>query len=348
LRPIVSPPHRKRPRPKGRRDEWFRALTARADPRRRNGDRNSRPVPAGSFTLRERVYLTYRYRGSWSLLYRAITYPLRFTPFKRFLNLGPDQPAFRTAAQLSQLPRAELLALADELSWVHAIDLGGGYVTPGAWGEGNPVMHEAMEKIDFRGAKVLDIGCWDGRFSFEAERRGAREVHATDLVTHRPYGAQPTLEVARAALDSRVVYHPQLSVYDLQTLGVRDFDVVIFAGVYYHLKDPLLALSVIRRVMRPGATMLFEGAIIEESGCFARFYYQDPYLGDPTNWWVPTAECARQWVTCSFFEIAHEFQSHWVAHNPRLTLLAAAVERADPFYMFPDERLAGFATPAEP
>jgi hypothetical protein len=62
----------------------------------------------------------------------------------------------------------------------------------------------------------------------------------------------PTFELAREALKSRVHYEPNLSVYDIESLGVRDFDVVIFAGVYYHLKDPLRALATLRRVMKEG------------------------------------------------------------------------------------------------
>jgi tRNA (mo5U34)-methyltransferase len=137
-------------------------------------------------------------------------------------------------------------------------------------------------------------------------------------------------------------------VYDVERLGIRNFDIVIFAGVYYHLKDPLLAFSTLRRVMRAGGTLIVEGAINEEPGCFARFYYREAYCGDTSNWWIPTVECLRQWVTCSFFEISREYARWGQPHNPRHTMLATAVERGDPLYLFPDERLSGYASPSSP
>jgi tRNA (mo5U34)-methyltransferase len=119
-----------------------------------------------------------------------------------------------------------------------------------------------MSDIDFGGKKVLDIGCWDGLWSFEAGKRGAAEIYATDLITHRSH-QMPTFELAHQALGSKAKYFPRLSVYDIETLGIDDFDVVLFAGVYYHLKDPLRALTGLRRVMKEGAIILVEGAVID-------------------------------------------------------------------------------------
>ena len=95
---------------------------------------------------------------------------------------------------------------------MHSIDLGDGFVTAGIWGE-NPFIATALNEIDFRGKKVLDIGCWDGKHSFLAESKGANEVYATDLVSQRDFAGQPTFHLARAALKSKVKYFPYLSVY---------------------------------------------------------------------------------------------------------------------------------------
>jgi tRNA (mo5U34)-methyltransferase len=244
-------------------------------------------------------------------------------PTERGAELATLTPEER-AGRLAAMPRTELLEIAKGLNWIHTIDLGDGYVTPGIWGE-QAVIGQAMNEIDFVGKSVLDIGCWDGGYSFAAERLGASRVYATDLVTERAFMEQPTLEVARAALGSSVVYRPDLSVYDLDQLGIRDFDVVIFAGVYYHLKHPILALEAIRRVMRPGGTVLVEGAIDDSPGCYASFYHQESYLGDGSNWWVPTVECLRQWVACSGFRLLREFPRWGYPRNPRHTMLATAV-----------------------
>jgi tRNA (mo5U34)-methyltransferase len=272
--------------------------------------------------------------------------------------------------------REELIARVNSLKWAHKIDLGNGVVTPGEWGDHNPSLWKAIGEIDFDGKKVLDIGCWDGLWSFEAERRGAAEVYATDLMSQQSFRL-PTFELAREALNSRAHYDPNLSVYDVERLGVRDFDVVIFTGVYYHLKDPLRALATLRRVMKEGGQLIIEGAVIDAepprpglgarlrrllgprpvrwSDCYARFYYDNAYAADHSNWWVPTVPCLLQWVQCNFFDVQKQYalwkpgeeyrpEVRWDATKPnmRCTLMARAVCRADPRYCRPDDSLAAF------
>jgi tRNA (mo5U34)-methyltransferase len=226
--------------------------------------------------------------------------------------------------------REELIAWVKSLKWAHQIDLGEGVITPGEWGSHNPSLWKAVEDIDFRAKQVLDVGCWDGLWSFEAERRGAAEVYATDLMSQQSFRL-PTFELAREALKSRVHYDPNLSVYDIERLGIHDFDMVIFAGVYHHLKDPLRALARLRRVMKEGGLIIVEGAVIDAelpwpglSGrlrrllpdqrpaakgddCYARFYYRNTYAGDDSNWWVPTVPCLLQWVECNFFAVEKQY-----------------------------------------
>ena len=88
---------------------------------------------------------------------------------------------------------------------------------------------------DLRGKRVLDIGAWDGWFSFEMERRGA-EVLAIDNWDN------PRFHEVRRLLNSRVEYR-QMDVYDLTPARIGRFDIVLFFGVLYHLKHPLLALE---------------------------------------------------------------------------------------------------------
>ncbi len=227
---------------------------------------------------------------------------------------------------------AALAAEMNRLTWVHRIDLGHGLVTPGLWNT-HPRIERAYEDIDFRGKKVLDIGCWDGLWAFEAEKRGAAFVCAIDLVSQREFRGHPTFHFARKALRSRVDYHPHLSVYDVEQLGIRDFDIIIYAGVYYHLRDPLRSFAALRRVMKEGGLMLTEGAVLDEAGCHAKYYYREPYLKDRSNWWVPTTTCLQQWIESSFFEEVRTYDA-WNAGNGnhRATMLARAVRRADPNY----------------
>jgi tRNA (mo5U34)-methyltransferase len=239
--------------------------------------------------------------------------------------------------------------------WYHSIDLGNGIVTPGQCGPPNPNVLQIYDTLDFRGKKVLDIGCWDGLWSFEAEKRGAALVHAIDKVDHRTHNEFLSIEIAHQALKSKVIYRSDLSVYDVGELGVNDFDIVVFCGVFYHLKDPLLALARLRKVMKEGGTIIIEGEIHpDESRSFAEFYYRDWLMNDPSNWWVPSLRCLREWVECSYFEIVQEiipegqYTERFLTHNgeirpdqehKRIFLSARAVRRADRNYQGRDNEL---------
>jgi tRNA (mo5U34)-methyltransferase len=248
-------------------------------------------------------------------------------------------------------------ALVNQIStfnWIHTIDLGNGLVTPGAWPP-SPLIGQAFETLDFVGKKVLDIGCLDGLWSFEAERRGAREVYATDLATQRPHRDRPAIELARRILNSQIKYDPDLSVYQVEQLGIRDFDMVLFCGVYYHLKNPLLPLSKLRGVLKAGGLLVAEGEIIDDRRrSYARFYYQRHYQNDRSNWWVPTIGCLREWIECSYFRVRQEFSNaprsgsalkrlarKLLGHGQatRYLIVAEAVEWKDLNYLYPDEDL---------
>lgn len=232
--------------------------------------------------------------------------------------------------------------------WMHTIDLGDGLATPGAWtDEDQAPKLEALDEIDFTGKRVLDIGCLDGLFAFEAERRGASEVYATDLVSQVTPSREPYFRLAHELLRSRARYSPDMSVLDVGLLGVSDFDVVLYLGVYYHLRDPLLSFARLRTVMRNGAILLVEGQVIDDSEVYARFFYREHYLGDRSNWWIPTIPCLSQWVESSFFEIEQEYRQTYVDtplvnRTGRYILRARAVERADPNIAFPDAELGPF------
>jgi tRNA (mo5U34)-methyltransferase len=213
-----------------------------------------------------------------------------------------------SATVLEGKTRDELLALARSYNWWHSIDLGG-YVTPGNVGRW-PLIEKAFDQVDFKGKKVLDIGCWDGLWSFEAEKRGAREVHSVDYVSLRSWSEQPTYQLAHKLLGSKARYYPNLSVYDIGRLGVTDFDVVVYCGIYYHLLEPLRAFTALREVMTEGGLMIVEGPAIESERVFATFSARTWFAEDPTNWWVPSVPCLREWVDCTFFDVVTEFSGN--------------------------------------
>lgn len=183
----------------------------------------------------------------------------------------------------------QLRAEVASIDWWHTIDLGGGVVTPGRGG--SPALLERIHMPrDLRGKSVLDIGAFDGAFSFEAERRGAARVVALD---HRvPRG----FELASQVLDSRVEFQLQ----DVMTLtpdqpGV--FDVVLFLGVIYHLPNPMAALQRVYDVT--GELMILEtdGSMdwipFPAAECVGS---REAYQNSALNWWLPNVPCLVKMV----------------------------------------------------
>jgi tRNA (mo5U34)-methyltransferase len=208
--------------------------------------------------------------------------------------------------------KRELIAEALRRHWFHAIDLGDGAFTPISPDAMVRHIHQAFLDTDFTGKKVLDIGCWDGGWSFAAEQRGAAEVYATDLISQRdrkPHELS-NFELAHKILNSRVKYFPHIDVYNIHELGVRDFDIIIYMGVFYHVKDPVLVLGRLRQVARPGATILCEGEVIGSERSYAEFYYNEDYARSSSNWWVPSIGCVREWLECNFFQVEREYREH--------------------------------------
>lgn len=256
----------------------------------------------------------------------------------------------------------EVRDLVDRTAWYHRIELPGGLITPGRIGPSEAILR-ALDVIDFRGRTVLDLGCWDGLWAFEAERRGASAVHAIDDVTQRDHLDSRGFTIARELLGSQVVYRPDVSVYDIDRSGLPNADIVLFLGVYYHLKHPLLAFSRLRRVCRENALLMVEGPAFRSlTRSYASFYYGRWHVGDPSNWWVPSRKCLRQMMECSFFRVEEQVlntpadSSPFVRagkaaartllnrrHPRRYVTKARAVRRADPNYRFPDPDLAEFA-----
>lgn len=239
--------------------------------------------------------------------------------------------------------------LAQLNNWRHTIDLGHGLSTPGAWHPSAQAhITGALDDIDFSGAKVLDVGCLDGRWSFEAERRGAAEVYSIDLLRDpRDPDRERYFRVAAEIVGSNAHYDPHMSVYEVGRLGVSDFDIVLFLGVYYHLRDPLLAFSRLRRVMREGALLVVEGQVIQSDEVFARFYYRTAFGEDRTNWWVPSSPCLREWIESSYFSVEAEYPQPPTSHGgleatARRVVIAVAVTGRDPNVPYPDAELEQF------
>jgi tRNA (mo5U34)-methyltransferase len=185
------------------------------------------------------------------------------------------------------LVSGDLAARAEAIRWYHSIDLGGGVITKGV--DDSPLRLARLDlPASLAGLSVLDIGAWDGFFSFEAERRGASRVVAADHFSWHGdgWGSKAGFELARRALGSNVE-DVDIDVMDISPERVGEFDVVLFLGVLYHLRHPLLALERIASVTRK---LLILETVVDMVGIrrpAAAFYPGRELNNDPTNWWAP-------------------------------------------------------------
>ncbi|HVC19283.1 MAG TPA: DUF1698 domain-containing protein [Vicinamibacterales bacterium] len=185
------------------------------------------------------------------------------------------------------MPEEDLSSSVEAIQWFHTIDLGNGIVTKGI--EESPVRVTRLGLPDsFAGRSVLDVGAWDGFYSFEAERRGASRVVAADwFCWNGPgWGTKQGFELARRTLRSRVE-DVDIDVMDLSPERIGMFDVVLFLGVLYHLRDPLGALERVASVTRD---LLILETVVDMVGVrrpAAAFYPGTELSHDSTNWWAP-------------------------------------------------------------
>ena len=219
------------------------------------------------------------------------------------------------------LPPETIKARAAALGpWFHNMNLNGVWTAPDHFlGDYPGVKFRGFAHVlpaDLTGKSVLDIGCNGGFYSIEMKRRGAERVLGVDFDEDYLAQARFAATVAGEKIEFR-----QLSVYDLGTLGER-FDLVIFMGVLYHLRHPLLALDIIhdtvakdlllfQSLQRGSAEMddvkedydFFDQDHFDSPGYPKMHFIEHRYSSDPTNWWAPNAACSAAMLRSSGFAI---------------------------------------------
>ena len=219
------------------------------------------------------------------------------------------------------LSRDEIRRRIDALGpWFHNLDLNGVPTAPGHFLGDYPTVKwqrfaDALP-ADLTGKSVLDIGCNAGFYAMEMKRRGADRVLGLD--TDDDY-----LEQARfaAAVNGLQIEFRRLSTYDVGELREK-FDLVIFMGVLYHLRHPLLALDLIREHV-VGDQLLFQSMLrgharvddvahnydfwttdhFESPGYPKMHFIEHKYADDPTNWWAPNRACVEAMLRSAGFTI---------------------------------------------
>ena len=198
-------------------------------------------------------------------------------------------------------------AIARQDIWYHKIE-----VAPGVWTPGTHNSTQGLELIqmpeDLTGMRVLDIGARDGFYTFEAERRGAREVVALDYESADNTG----FSIAAELLGSKATFVND-NVYALNPEEHGTFDLILFLGVIYHLRHPLLALDRIHDVCAPEGLLMIETHMIDEGvvdhdGEFrpladyhadlaalplVQYYPENMLANDYTSQWAPNRYGAR-------------------------------------------------------
>jgi tRNA (mo5U34)-methyltransferase len=204
--------------------------------------------------------------------------------------------------------------------WFHNINLGGVQTAPNHFlGDYPAVKWERFSHAlpaDLSGKTVLDVGCNAGFYCLEMKRRGAARVVGVD--SDARYLAQARF--AADVVDVDIEFH-QLSVYELPTLDER-FDIVLFMGVLYHLRHPLLALDILydcmvddllvfQSMLRGNATVkpferdyeFWQKEQFEDPAYPRMYFVEHKYAHDPTNWWIPNRACAQAMLRSAGFDI---------------------------------------------
>ncbi len=204
--------------------------------------------------------------------------------------------------------------------WFHNIDLNGVQTAPHHFLGNYPAIKwqtfaHAIPQ-DLRGKSVLDIGCNAGFYSIEMKKRGADHVVGIDSDPGYLAQARFAAEVCGADIEFR-----DMSVYEVDKLRQK-FDIVLFLGVFYHLRYPLLALDLLRDSV-VGDTLVFqsmqrgssdvdalednyhfwEREIFDSPGFPKMFFIEKCYSQDPTNWWIPNQACVEALLRAASFEI---------------------------------------------
>jgi tRNA (mo5U34)-methyltransferase len=199
------------------------------------------------------------------------------------------------------MSRDELIRRAAAVDWWHGgIDLGDGVVTQGRTHPPTTLLPFLGLPDDLTDKNVLDICAWDGYMSFECERRGASKVVAVDswawdkskrdLTKHNT--GRDGFDLAWEARQSTVV-PVYCDVLDLDAKKLGTFDIVLFLGVLYHMRHPLLALEKVAALAGDMLIVESHADMTDTDKPAMRFYPDSEVNNDATNWWGPNAACIK-------------------------------------------------------
>ena len=214
-----------------------------------------------------------------------------------------------------------------DCKWWHIIKLADEISTPGLRPSvKRKASYWKLNDINFIDKSVLDIGAWDGGFSFYAEKLGAKDIMAIDTwgaengamtpgedillsdTLEAQWGSRACFDFAARVLDS-IVEPRVMNVYDISESKLKKFDIVMFLGVLYHLRHPMLALEKIRTVINDKGVLLLETLISPpafmagDNECLMQFF-PGGLNGDPTTFCAPTKKCLIHLLNSTGFGVS--------------------------------------------
>tara|TARA_Y100000591_G_scaffold331985_1_gene367701 strand:- start:334 stop:1041 length:708 start_codon:yes stop_codon:yes gene_type:complete len=188
--------------------------------------------------------------------------------------------------------------------WFHSIDFGDGVISNGA--KDLETIHKEFREWNFpknyfENKDVLDIGAWDGIHSFYAEENGAKSVTALDgfIWANKSWAGKKGFDIAKKIKKSNV----KELIVDIETpefneTNIGKFDCVIFAGVLYHLKNPVGAIEKLSKIIRPGGSLFLETTYSDNlekiNEPILEFHPKDSFNNDSSNYFTANSLCVKK------------------------------------------------------
>ena len=237
---------------------------------------------------------------------------------------GAAAPAAAVPAARRKLPTRDLameLAARTDFVWHQRFELSDGVYTPGV-SDVDLLLDAAAVPQRLDGKSVLDVGTTNGGAAFVCERRGATRVVAVDIADEHWFGFAAIRELLGSTAQ-----HVRASIYELPELLGERFDVVLFWGVLYHVRHPLLALDNVRRLAR--GVVSVESVVSDHllpDDCdvpVARFFRGAEFADDSTIWFAPNVAALTDW--CRSCGLEPTRVTSWPEPLPHRAMVAATV-----------------------
>jgi tRNA (mo5U34)-methyltransferase len=252
----------------------------------------------------------------------------RYTPRDREEKSNSSRQ--RPSKQIQQHPimsasRDELKKRANNVTWFHAIDFGD-FQSSGRFPENMPQnctlfpAFDLLKDIDVSGMDCLDVGSAHGLVSFGLKKAGARRVAAVDVMKQ----PSPGFTVARELLDLEVDYYYDTPIARMnEKLEGQRFDLIVCAGVIYHMLNPFEAFMNCRRLLKPNGLFLLESAYLPGDEQAKMMFNSESFtLQEVYTYWIPTASCIAGMMKLSYYNV---LASRSIAKPDRIAFLGRAV-----------------------